>query len=57
MAKYRSKATASSVNIEASAPVHANPPPVITAHKIVPAIPFGWSTSWLKIILGVINVT
>ena len=56
-AKYRSNATTSSVNIEASAPVHANPPPVTTAHKIVPGIPFGWSTLWLKIILGVINVT
>ena len=56
-AKYLSKAKARSVSIEASAPVHANPPPVTIAHKIVPGIPFGWSTSWLKIIVGVTNVT
>ena len=56
-AKYLSKAKARSVSIEASAPVHANPPPVINAHRIVPAIPFGWSTSGRKIIVGVTNVT
>lgn len=59
-AKYRSNAMTSSVNIDANPPIHAKlppkPPPVITAHRNVPKIPFGWPTLWLKIIVGIMNV-
>ena len=46
----------SSVNIEASPPIHAKLPPVIPAHRNVPTIPVGWVTLWLKIIVGIMNV-